>query len=447
MKKIILMALVLLTLAACATDGVTDGGDLPPQPDVHATPRPLPDQDGDIVAMRIGDVEITSNEYRYHYYSAAQSFISYYGSFIGIDPSQPFEEQYIDDKMTWADFFADQAAEGVRNTVLLSEQARMMGMTLDENFESQITERIEDLKDYCAANGLTLEQMLREWYGGNMDESKMRAIMERTYLGYQFEMYKRDSVDVSDDVLQAYYDQNAAEFDVTDYLSYMFETREEADACLAAITDRQSFYNYIAANFEDDMDNYLVVSEGNTGDEFSDWLFDGARAEGDTAVIEAYDVFVVMYFIRRYRPDDESLSIRHVLISGGELTPSGARARAEEIYDEWKSGDATEETFALLAGTYSEDPGSSGGGGLYEDVQEGQMVQAFNDWCFDPARRPGDTGLVDTEYGTHIMYYTGNVLRWKNQVKMMIIENTYAEFYEPLLERYQVEHIDMDVSR
>ena len=33
------------------------------------------------------------------------------------------------------------------------------------------------------------------------------------------------------------------------------------------------------------------------------------------------------------------------------------------------------------------------------------MVTAFNDWCFDEARQPGDTGIVETNYGYHVMYF------------------------------------------
>ena len=36
------------------------------------------------------------------------------------------------------------------------------------------------------------------------------------------------------------------------------------------------------------------------------------------------------------------------------------------------------------------------------------MVSAFNDWCFDSARKAGDTGIVETEYGYHVMYFVGN---------------------------------------
>ena len=87
---------------------------------------------------------------------------------------------------------------------------------------------------------------------------------------------------------------------------------------------------------------------------------------------------------------------------------------AEDTLAEWEAGDKTEESFAALAEQYTEDPGSKSTGGLYENVTPGQMVTAFNDWCFDTSRQPGDTGLVETNYGVHVMYFSGTALPiWK----------------------------------
>ena len=36
------------------------------------------------------------------------------------------------------------------------------------------------------------------------------------------------------------------------------------------------------------------------------------------------------------------------------------------------------------------------------------MVTNFNDWCFDSARKAGETAIVETEYGYHVMYFVGN---------------------------------------
>ena len=58
------------------------------------------------------------------------------------------------------------------------------------------------------------------------------------------------------------------------------------------------------------------------------------------------------------------------------------------------------------------------------------MVTAFNDWCFDTARQPGDTGVVKTEYGYHVMYFVGSTPLWKQYVESDFVTdkaNTLAD--------------------
>lgn len=110
-----------------------------------------------------------------------------------------------------------------------------------------------------------------------------------------------------------------------------------------------------------------------------------------------------------------NIAVRHILIqptteaaadgSYSEEQMKEARKLAQEVLDQWKAGEATEDSFAVLANEKSTDPGSNTAGGLYEGVTPGQMVEAFNDWCFDPARAYGDTGLVETNYGVHVMFF------------------------------------------
>ncbi len=103
-----------------------------------------------------------------------------------------------------------------------------------------------------------------------------------------------------------------------------------------------------------------------------------------------------------------NVNVRHILIQPeGEQTETAmatAKAKAEEIYRLWQE-EPTEEHFSLLALEHNQDPGSQESGGLYEEVYPGQMVSTFNDWCFDESRQPGDAGIVETDYGYHIMYY------------------------------------------
>ncbi len=120
--------------------------------------------------------------------------------------------------------------------------------------------------------------------------------------------------------------------------------------------------------------------------------------------------------------DTHNVNVRHILIqpetddegNATDEAKADAKALAEEILETWKK-DPTEDNFASLAQLHSTDSGSAENGGLYEDVYPGQMVEAFNDWCFDPARKTGDTDIVETDYGFHVMYFVSQSdnVQWK----------------------------------
>jgi hypothetical protein len=113
------------------------------------------------------------------------------------------------------------------------------------------------------------------------------------------------------------------------------------------------------------------------------------------------------------------VDVRHILIFPDGATSSTvtskewpesawafAENKAKEILAEWEAGEKTEESFGALANKHSQDQnGKVTNGGLYEDVYIGQMVKNFENWCFDSTRQAGDTGIVKTEYGYHVMYY------------------------------------------
>lgn len=119
------------------------------------------------------------------------------------------------------------------------------------------------------------------------------------------------------------------------------------------------------------------------------------------------------------------VDIRHILIEpeGAQKDENGyvnateeqweaCRVAAQAILDGWKAGEATEEAFAALAAEHSVDTGSSSNGGLYSAVPTGYMVENFDAWMFDASRQSGDTGLVKTEFGYHIMYYVSGEEGW-----------------------------------
>lgn len=147
--------------------------------------------------------------------------------------------------------------------------------------------------------------------------------------------------------------------------------------------------------------------------------------------------------------DGQLVDVRHILIlpEGGTADDSGnvsytdeewqvCQDKAEEVLKAWEAGEKTEESFAALAGTHSGDGGSNQNGGLYENVTPGQMVEEFDAWCFDESRKPGDTGLVKTMFGYHIMYFSDSRPQWSYYAR----EDWKTEQSNTLLENMMKKH-------
>ncbi len=172
------------------------------------------------------------------------------------------------------------------------------------------------------------------------------------------------------------------------------------------------------------------------------WMKDTARVAGDLKAFEVYtyaehedekhehgddcgcsrtvDGYTIVLFTERDDNEVKMANVRHILVKfqGGTKDKDGnvtysvaeknaAKEEAEKLLKQWQDGTANEESFGELANKESDDQdGKVTNGGLYEDIYPGQMVAAFEEWCFAEGRKAGDTGIVETEYGYHVMFYS-----------------------------------------
>ena len=147
--------------------------------------------------------------------------------------------------------------------------------------------------------------------------------------------------------------------------------------------------------------------------------------------------------------DGKYVNVRHILLTpeGGTTDENGktvyseeewdaCKNKAEDIMNLWTSGAQTEESFAALAKSMSQDPGSQSNGGLYENVQQGQMVEAFDNWCFDEKREPGHNGIVKTDYGYHLMYFVSSTPIWESTVRSQLIAQQMQSMMQELTAQY-----------
>ena len=105
--------------------------------------------------------------------------------------------------------------------------------------------------------------------------------------------------------------------------------------------------------------------------------------------------------LQQFYSRDKTATVRHILFLTQGKSESEKRNifnKAQRVLGMARSG----HDFATLANTYSEDPGSNTKGGLYENIERGDMVQPFDLAAFNlPVGQISD--IVETGYGYHII--------------------------------------------
>ncbi len=257
--------------------------------------------------------------------------------------------------------------------------------------------------------------------------------------------------------------------------------KKDADALAGSpITTVEQFNGYIKGlkiNEKNDKaaatqnDNVFYNSISNT--DIQRWVGNSGRQMNDTTVIPITQKktnddksttlettgYYVVYFVERDDNLTNLVDVRHILIgfeggktdsTTGEKTytveeKNKAKEKAQLLLDGWLAEEGhNEDTFAALANLNSKDSDGKDGG-LYENVYPGQMVSAFNDWCFDENRKPGDTGLVETEYGYHVMYFvkTQDITYRDYMIKNELIAQDSEKWMEDISEKVNVTKVNL----
>lgn len=147
--------------------------------------------------------------------------------------------------------------------------------------------------------------------------------------------------------------------------------------------------------------------------------------------------------------ETKSHDVRHILIEpkGGTENEYGTKdytqeeyaaclKEAEAVFATW---DGTEEGFAKLAQEKSVDTGSAANGGLYTGLtMDTNFVEEFKNWYLDPVRKVGDTGIVQSPYGYHIMYYSGGATVWHDNCKSLAWQEASTDFVEDAVAKWPV---------
>jgi parvulin-like peptidyl-prolyl isomerase len=327
-------------------------------------------------------------------------------------------------------------------------------MIKDIMADSNLAEKYYDKVTEDITNSIT-DEMVNEEYAANKNDYDivdLRVYAFAADLGSNHNHEEGEEHEKEHEVAEAKAKTNAEAFlkKVTDEESFIAAAKAEI-----LTADNKSTKDPDATTLIENK-SYAEIT-ASYSEELSKWVYDDARKAGDTAVVDGGNgefYVVMMKTLPSKDTSSYSSDVRHILIQFPEKNTDGsatsvkdengqtvskiteetkkeAKAKAQAILDEYLKN-PTEDNFAALAKEKTEDPGSKETGGLYEGVMnDGKYVKSFTDWSIDESRKQGDTGIVETEYGYHIMYYvksTGE--KWETTISTSLanaeIEETVA---------------------
>ena len=452
--------------------------------------------------------DTVENNYNNWYQSYGEN-MALFMSMYGLDMTKPLSEQSYSEDTTWADYFVDMALSTAQRDYLLADKAAAEGFTLTEESQSALDQNFDNIPAIATLYGYSnADNYLRAMYGPGATLESYRAYAERSALATDYYNAYAENLVIEDADIRAYEADKYDDYSSFSYVSYALSysyfltggteaedgtityTDEERDAARAAAkaaaeslpqcSTADELNAAIAklglgenAPAEATVRNNILLTSCSSN--IRQWLADSNRKVGDftvvanestttgedgveTTTISGYTAYV---FTGRADNNDPMVNVRHILAAfeGGTTDDNGvttytddekaaALEKAEGILASYQNGELTEEAFAELAKTNSADTGSAANGGLIEDIAaaQGLYVQPFTDWSVDPARKPGDTGIIETTYGYHVMYFVGqDELTYRDSmIRNDILNTSVTTWYNDILATAEI--VEKDTS-
>lgn len=221
------------------------------------------------------------------------------------------------------------------------------------------------------------------------------------------------------------------------YIDSQVKSSMEQDSTLTEKKAREE----AVKSYESNVVTTVSGSDSPFDDKMNTWLFsDDTKVGSKKYYIDesAGYIYIVLKTSKASVEEDETYTVRHILVapeSGSNSSSStsekteytdeqwaAAKKKADSILAKFNKTDKSEYEFSKLAEQHSTDSASTSSGsndsfgGLYESVTLGQMVPDFEKWSIDDSRKYGDTGIVKSDYGYHIMFFINDCPEYQSKI-------------------------------
>ena len=394
----------------------------------------------DQVVATMGDYELTNGRLQVFYWMQVYDFLEYYTEqygeyamyYLGLDLEKPLDEQIYKEEtgMTWEQYFLEDALYAWHRYQALADEAKKAGFQLPAEYQKSFAEMRSTMEASAEESGYeSVDAMLQVDLGSNVTFDDYRYYMEVYYTGNLYFTELTSKLVFTDADLEAFYEKNKeslAQYGVTKDSGNVVDFRNILVKPVGT-KDKDGKTEYTEDAWKTCLEKAQAIMETWEQSEKKETTF-AALAKIKSEDKNSADNGGLYQYVSKNA--FATVDVRHILImpEGGKKNESGTsitytdeeweacRVKAQALLDQYLAGEKTEEAFGELANEHSQDQdGKVTNGGLYENVYTGQMVQAFDQWIFDASRKAGDTGLVKTQYGYHVMYFverTGPVDDW-----------------------------------
>lgn len=377
------------------------------------------------VVATMGDYQLTNRDLQFYYWVCA------YNDTGDADLTADLTQQIYDEETgkTYHQYFLEMAVNNWQEIMLMYDLAAKAGYELPESYQEQLDSMEEDLEYYVYVYTYyygydlsTVDDLIKMQFGPGCD---YQAYYDYTYNYYYGALYWTDEVEnfeVTEDDINNYFTENeeslANDYDIS--VTKDFGNLVDIRNILVNVITKEEEAEDGTKTTVEDWDATLAKAQ----EIYNEWLAGEMTEESYIALVEKYSEdegskTAGGLYTDLYRDSMSAVDVRHILVfpegatadtitsqEWSEEAWAYAQNKAQQILDQWLAGEMTEESFVALANEHSDDnKGEVTNGGLYEDVYVGEMVEEFEDWCFDDSRVAGDYGIIRSVYGYHVMYY------------------------------------------
>lgn len=389
--------------------------------------------------IKVGGESVSKNEFNFYYMRTLNNYGSMYAQYGQIDMSVPLDEQQYSENMTWEDYFEQLAKEDLIRVKALVKDAKKNDFKgdVDAAYEENAKVLAEDAK----TNNMSEDDYYTEMFG-DVKEDVEEYIKEYLLAELWYEEVSKQKA-ATDEQIETYYQANKASYDSVDYYVYAvtpegidIETCTEAEYNSAMIAAHNEATAVLASVEKKGTLEENKTQSDMTSATLSEWLYDDARTEGESAVVDDNDnsTIYAVKFVKRYRDENPTANIRAIVTDSADVD-------ADAVLEEWKSGAKTEESFIELVKKYTAD--TSVTDGLYEGVTRvGMEVEGLTDWLFEEERAEGDTMAITADDGNkYVVYYKGeNAPDYKFAIKEVLLEETMSSYVTSLMDAMEVKN-------